>query len=95
MIKIICESDLFNPQENPNLKRIAPNFGWGDDFIKQLDSLPTDSVVNFRNILFVKRKDGLWDMYSKYSNSKLDEPVDSKNVDFYTNQGLHGLYIPQ
>ena len=34
-------------------------------------------------------------MYSGYTGQKLDEPVLSSAVDFYTKFGLHGLYEPK
>ena len=85
-----------HPSVDPSLKRIAPQFGWGDEFVKQLEQIKPGSAVDFgRHGVFIKREDGLWDMYSGYTGKKLEEPVKSDSVDFYTKFGMHGLYEPK
>ena len=36
-----------HPSVDPSLKRIAPQFGWGDEFIKQLEQCKAGSAVDF------------------------------------------------
>lgn len=51
-----------HPSVDPKLKRIVPQFGWGDEFIKQLDQSKPGTAVDFdRHGVFIKREDGLWD----------------------------------
>lgn len=83
------------PAENPKLKRIAPTFGPGDEFVRQLNQMPEGSTVDYgRHGVFVKRNDGKWDMYNKQNGSKLKNPVPPECVDYYAMYGMHGMYIP-